>query len=112
MTRAEPSFVEMAQEAAEQQLAAAEIVLMHEEEFDGSEDVTKEEYEAAAAKLAGPFCGCTTCVVREVLAAAWPFMSVHAVEQFLAAWDNPEWKAEFKKGFVAGRNQRQPKASS
>lgn len=24
--------------------------------------------------LAGPYCGCDTCIVREVLDAAWPFM--------------------------------------
>jgi hypothetical protein len=24
--------------------------------------------------LAGPYCGCDTCVVREVLWAAWPYM--------------------------------------
>jgi len=26
------------------------------------------------AILAAPFCGCTTCVVREVLNAAWPIL--------------------------------------
>ena len=24
--------------------------------------------------MAGPFCGCTTCIVREVLHAAWPIL--------------------------------------
>jgi hypothetical protein len=24
--------------------------------------------------LAGPFCGCTTCIVREILDAAWPYL--------------------------------------
>lgn len=25
-------------------------------------------------ELAGPFCGCTTCIVREILDAAWPHL--------------------------------------
>lgn len=106
MTRADPTFAEMAQEAAEQQLACADVVTVYESEYDGSEEISRELYEQAAAQLSGPYCGCTTCVVREVLSAAWPFLAVQAVEQFLANWDNPEWKAEFKKGFVDGRNQR------
>lgn len=32
------------------------------------------ELEDAAAELAGPYCGCTTCDVREILDAAWPFL--------------------------------------
>lgn len=28
-----------------------------------------------------PFCGCTTCVVREVLHAAWPLMIEHAMQE-------------------------------
>ena len=28
----------------------------------------------AAGDLAGPFCGCTTCEVREILDAAWPYL--------------------------------------
>lgn len=30
--------------------------------------------DALEGELAGPFCGCTTCEVREVLDAAWPFL--------------------------------------
>lgn len=26
------------------------------------------------AELSAPFCGCTTCVVREILDAAWPYL--------------------------------------
>ena len=28
----------------------------------------------AYAIMAGPFCGCDTCVVREIIDAAWPFL--------------------------------------
>lgn len=32
--------------------------------------------------MAGPFCGCETCVVREVLHAAWPHMRNLARAEF------------------------------
>ncbi len=49
-----------AQRAAEARLAAATDAL-----FDESD---------AFVDLAGPYCGCDTCVVREVIDAAWPYL--------------------------------------
>jgi hypothetical protein len=30
-------------------------------------------------ETAGPFCGCNTCVVREVIAKSWPYMRLLAI---------------------------------
>lgn len=51
-----------AQRAAEERLEAA-WALIHEEGEEGEEP-----------ELAGPFCGCLTCEVREVLDAAYPHL--------------------------------------
>lgn len=48
------------QQAAELRLAACQEALYEEE--------------GAATPSIAPFCGCDTCVVREVLDAAWPHM--------------------------------------
>jgi len=53
------------QRAAEAHLAKADELLWEEEQGVVSEN---------DADLAGPYCGCQTCIVREVLWAAWPFM--------------------------------------
>lgn len=53
-----------AQQAAELRLMTAVDMLM------SGDDEWQPEWD----DLAGPFCGCDTCVVREVLDAAWPFM--------------------------------------
>jgi len=47
-----------------------------EQRFDMAMDSVYSEDEDAYEnlELAGPFCGCTTCVVREILDAAWPHM--------------------------------------
>jgi hypothetical protein len=50
-----------AQQAAEERLELAYAVL-------------NDEAEDEAGELAGPFCGCMTCEVREVLDAAWPHL--------------------------------------
>ena len=56
-----------AQQAAETHLAFLELATYeNDEEFPALVDVTVES--------AGPYCGCTTCVVREVLYAAWPIL--------------------------------------
>lgn len=49
----------IAHNAAERRLDQLEAAL-----YDGEADMPEE--------LAGPFCGCNTCIVREVLHAAWP----------------------------------------
>lgn len=36
-------------------------------------------------ETAGPWCGCETCVIREVLHAAWPYMIEAAKEQVRAS---------------------------
>lgn len=51
-----------AQRAAEERLEAAWAAL------------DDEEGECEDPELAGPFCGCTTCLVREVLDAAYPHL--------------------------------------
>lgn len=56
---------EGAQRAAERRLADANELLW--------EDETG-EVEKADTELAGPYCGCDTCLVREVLDAAWPYL--------------------------------------
>ena len=59
-----------AQRAAELRLMTAVDMLLNED------DGWVPEWDA----LAGPFCGCDTCVVREVLDAAWPHMRALALE--------------------------------
>lgn len=64
----ETQLEERAQQASERRLAYANATLYHEEGGVNPDEEFKGE------ELAGPFCGCDTCVVREVLAAAWPYM--------------------------------------
>jgi hypothetical protein len=69
-----------AQKAAERRLAVGMAQVWGEED-----DVVALELEPPAdpGELAGPFCGCDTCIVREVLDAAWP----HMIDIKLAAID-------------------------
>jgi len=53
-----------AQQAAELRLMTAVDMLMSDDS----------DWQPEWDDLAGPFCGCDTCVVREVLDAAWPFL--------------------------------------
>lgn len=53
------------QRAAEKHLDACYDALVMVE--DGEEEIDDPAY--------GPFCGCNTCVVREVLSAAWVYVS-------------------------------------
>ena len=55
-----------AQRVAEAHLAACSEGLYAEEEGESS------DFESPAS---APFCGCETCVVREVLYAAWPIIA-------------------------------------
>jgi hypothetical protein len=58
-----------AQRVAERRLAYAGATLYHDEqEIDPEEEFKGEE-------LAGPYCGCDTCMVREALDAAYPFLA-------------------------------------
>ena len=74
-----------AQKAAEARLEIAATVLEYEDcgELLG---LSHAEYERAAAQLAGPYCGCNTCVVREVLDAAMPH--VERVVALIQSEDN------------------------
>lgn len=85
-------LVQQSNEAAITRLEQAEIVLAHEGGFDIDEEISQELYEAAARGLAGPFCGCNTCVVREVLSAAWPHLRLHAVNTFLRALSDDDFR--------------------
>lgn len=59
-----------AQQAAERHLEACRVAYWHEELCEGGE-CTDEIPESPAA---APFDDCDTCVVREVLWAAWPYL--------------------------------------
>lgn len=52
------------QTAAERHLAACWEAFYAEEEAEDDQEVP--------SPAIGPFCGCETCVVREVIAGAWP----------------------------------------
>lgn len=64
-----------AQRAAEAHLEQCERAL-YVEDFKNPDD---SQWPAA---MGGPFCGCTTCMVREVLFAAWPILQEAAVEEY------------------------------
>lgn len=68
---------EAAQRAAERRLEAAFLV-MDAESVEDDEEFPAAVIEAAAAQLCAPFDGCPTCIVREVLDAAWPALSMLA----------------------------------
>jgi hypothetical protein len=55
------------QRAAEAHLSKADLMLWEEEEDCYG-------YHGEGPDLAGPYCGCQTCIVREVLWASWPYM--------------------------------------
>jgi hypothetical protein len=59
----------LAQRAAEKHLDACHEAMWAWEEGD-------DEIESPAS---APFCGCDTCIVREVLWAAWPIFQEHSV---------------------------------
>jgi hypothetical protein len=71
---------QLAQAAAERRLAYLTAMLYVEEEgVDG--DVADIEAEFPDERSAGPYCGCDTCIVREVLDAAWPHILELAREE-------------------------------
>ena len=70
----DPNFTDWgvrAQRAAEAHLEACEEALYAAE---GEEGEDQDE------PGLGPYCGCTTCVVREVLYAAWPILRQAALD--------------------------------
>ena len=58
--------VTLAQQAAEKRLAYCNFLLYEEED--------PEPWEGEVSEPVGAYCGCDTCVVREVLDAAWPHL--------------------------------------
>lgn len=54
-----------AQRAAEERIELAHVSL---------EEIPDELEGEISETLAGPYCGCTTCDVREILDAAWPYL--------------------------------------
>lgn len=58
-----------AQRAAEMRLAAASDMLFHDEEGE-PDGLDHPEWDEVSA----PFCGCDTCIVREIIDAAWPYL--------------------------------------
>lgn len=63
----------LAQRAAETHLAACEVAQFELEECGSADPADWPESPASA-----PFCGCQTCMVREVLHAAWPVFEEHS----------------------------------
>lgn len=66
-----------AQRAAEERIELAHVSL---------EDIPEDLEDEIGATLAGPYCGCITCEVREILHAAYPHLKEialleHAAEQ-------------------------------
>jgi hypothetical protein len=66
-----------AQKAAEERLAYCNAQLYEDEIEDGNELPAPGE----GQEPCGPFCGCDTCIVREVLDAAWPHLLELAREE-------------------------------
>lgn len=60
-----------AQRAAEERLATANEWLWLDED---GEHAGLHDEARPAPELSGPYCGCDTCLVREVLHAAWPYL--------------------------------------
>lgn len=88
MTTTTPSvdYAARAQKAAEDRLAAASEIL----DFEGESQLSDEDaksYEQAYQQMAGPYCGCETCIVREVLDAAWPILEEAALAERLEKLD-------------------------
>jgi hypothetical protein len=65
-----------AQEAGEARLAYCQEML-YEDDHPDEPIRPPGEFEEPC----GPYCGCETCIVREVLDAAWPFMLEMAREE-------------------------------
>lgn len=69
----ETDYGALAQKAAEEHLSACWEAYWAEEESESLEDLPE-------SPACAPFCGCETCVVREVLFAAWPIIEQATTE--------------------------------
>ena len=63
------AYLVLAQKAAERRLAIAQCMA-----FDEEDSLAELEPPGSYEELEAPFCGCETCVIREVLSAAWPHL--------------------------------------
>src|SRR3954464_9028816 len=67
-----------------------------EDRMELAHDSLDENYEVD--ELAGPYCGCITCDVREVLAAAWPYLKELALVE--AEVEGRVWQTFLEEGAV------------
>ena len=73
-------LLDLAQMAGEERLILAEDLAVYDEEY-GHSDEEREPTHPGYQILADPFCGCHTCVVREVIDAAFPFLKTFVLLQ-------------------------------
>lgn len=69
----ETDYGALAQKAAEEHLTACWEAYWAEEECESLDELPE-------SPACAPFCGCETCVVREVLYAAWPIIEQATAE--------------------------------
>lgn len=81
-----------AQKAAEERLNAAYERLWSEEDGEAPHEDSPEWDEV------GPFCGCDTCIVREVLDAAWPYLKELAAVVEQEDTGHSKWSASGRAG--------------
>ncbi len=67
----ETDWGQQAQAAAEKRLAYCNALEWDSDDMEGIE----------VSEPCAPYCGCDTCVVREILDAAWPFLLQAAKEE-------------------------------
>lgn len=79
-----------AQARAEAHLEACRDAYYHEDEHEPSETCD----DCPPQVSVGPYDDCTTCIVREVLDAAWPILAELAVSQYLTTQrgQQPSWR--------------------
>lgn len=73
------SIHQEAHDAARERLRLAEMVMDAEFERAAAGDVDYDGLDVGA--LAGPYCGCEDCIIREVLDAARPYFAALAVAE-------------------------------
>jgi len=64
---------QLAQRAAEERIEDA-FTLLNNEADEVMDFLSPEDQDRIESSLAGPFCGCMTCEVREILHAAYPHL--------------------------------------
>lgn len=87
-----------------QQLAEAHLIACSEAMYDAYEDEEPPESPAF-----GPYCGCDTCIVREVLASAWPALEADAKA---VALERDHWIRMFNRLDSAVNHHRRDKGDA